>query len=376
MEKKRNSKFELMRIVSMFLIVIWHIILHGHVIENCTNPAIRMMLELSLFLIIIHVNSFVLLSGYFQSKSKFKLSKMIKIFLQVVFYSILIVLVSIKIGWLQEYTIVTFLNNITLSSLDNYWFIKMYLIMYIFSDYINKFIDRMTRGEYKKFLLVSFVLLSIIPYITGYKFLWNDGYTFFHFIYMYMIGGYLRRYPLKETYHFKNMSKNGYRILLLFCFITLGIMNYLFNHVALEMNGTSHIFTEIYTRIHISYLHYATPFAIVQTILYFEIFKTLNFQNKWINKLAGCMFGVYLIHDNVLVREHIYKLLQIDSGSFNGYMIFPKIFIVAIIIFIVCLLVEYMRLIVSRMLCSSKIVQKFIGKFKKFVNSFNFQINW
>ena len=34
MENKRNSNFELMRIVSMAFIVLWHIIMHGNVISN------------------------------------------------------------------------------------------------------------------------------------------------------------------------------------------------------------------------------------------------------------------------------------------------------------------------------------------------------
>ena len=70
---KRNSNFELMRIVSMFFVVLWHIILHGNVINNCANPTIKILLQIIMFCIIIHVNSFVLLSGYFQSKSEFKL---------------------------------------------------------------------------------------------------------------------------------------------------------------------------------------------------------------------------------------------------------------------------------------------------------------
>ena len=43
MENKRNSNFELMRIVSMAFIVLWHIIMHGNVLSNCTNPAIKMI---------------------------------------------------------------------------------------------------------------------------------------------------------------------------------------------------------------------------------------------------------------------------------------------------------------------------------------------
>lgn len=376
MKKIRNSNFELMRITSMFLIVIWHIIMHGNVLENCANPAIKIMLEMIMFSIIIHVNSFVLLSGYFQSESKFKLSKALKIIFQVIFYSILILCISIKLGWVQNYNIVTFFNNITLKSLSNYWFINMYLIMYVFSDFINKFINRLEKDEYKKFLIIGFILLSIVPFITGYKVLHNDGYTFFNFMYLYMIGGYLKKYPLKKTYHFKKMSVNGYRTLLMFGFFSLAIFNYLINHFAIEINGMSSLFNEISTRINASYLDYATPFVIIQTILYFEYFKTLNIKSKFINKISTCTFGIYLIHDNEIIRDHIYKILKIDNGLFYGYSIFVRILIVGIIIFISCLMIELIRSIISKLILKTKPLKYIKEKFKSFLNSFNFNINW
>lgn len=376
MEKIRNSNFELMRIVSMFLIIIWHIIMHGNVLTNCANPAIKIMLEMIMFLIIIHVNSFVLLSGYFQSKSKFKLSKAINLLLQVIFYSVVILIVAIKVGWVKDYTIVTIINNLSLTSLDNYWFIKMYLVTYIFSDYINKFIDRLTKEEYKKFLILSFIILSVIPFITGYKVVWNDGFSFLNFIFIYMIGGYLRQYSLKGTYHFRNMSLNGYRTFLVFCFFSLAFINYLIYHFAGEINGMSHIFSELSARISISHFHYATPFVIIQTILYFEFFKTIRLQNSFINKVSSCVFGIYLIHDNAIIRNHIYKILKIDNGVFVEYTIFLKILIVTIGIFIICCSLEYIRKMIGKKICDLKITEKIVTKFKHFINSFNFYINW
>ena len=376
MENKRNSNFELMRIVSMAFIVLWHIIMHGTVLSNCTNPAIKMILEFIMFLIIIHVNSFVLLSGYFQSKSKFKLSKLLHIFFEVVFYSLLIFIICVKLGIVDNYSIVTIFNNISLSSLNNYWFIKMYLVTYVLSDFINKFINRLTRGEFKSFLILSFILLSVIPFITGYKVVWNDGFTFFNFIYLYMIGAYLRMYPLKETYHFKLMSKNGYMLLLIMSFTSLALINYLINHVALEMNGMSNIFSELSSRVGASYFDYATPFVMIGTILYFEFFKTLDFNNKFINKVATYTFGVYLIHDNELVRNNIYKFIGIDSNIPFGYSIFIKILLALVLIYIVCTIIDFIRECLFKLILKIPFITKIKNWFKNFVSSFNFKINW
>ncbi len=376
MKKIRTSKFELMRIISMFLIVVWHVIIHGNVITNCMNPAIRIVLQVILFLIIIHVNSFVILSGYFQSKSTVKLSKIIKLLLQVIFYSILILTVAIRLGWVQNYTIVTVINNIGITSLNNYWFIKIYLIMYIFSDYINKFIDRLTRKEYKNFIILCFIVLSIIPFLTGHRVVENNGYTFFNFIFIYMIGGYLRRYPLKETYHFKNISLNGYRMFLICGFFLLGFTNFLLNYFAAQINGMDSIFSEVSSRILATHLNYSTPFVMIQTIFYFEFFKTLKCKMHWINKVSSFVFGIYLLHDNEIVRNHIYKILKIDNGPFDSYTIFLKIVLVSLCIFIICCLIEWIRKKICEKLCNLEGSKKYINKLKQFINSFNGNINW
>ena len=67
----RNSNHELMRIISMFFIVLWHCILAGN-LTNTSNPNTSMIYTLIQLIIIIHVNSYVLVSGYYQSKSTFK----------------------------------------------------------------------------------------------------------------------------------------------------------------------------------------------------------------------------------------------------------------------------------------------------------------
>ena len=73
--KERNSSYELMRIVSMFLIVLYHIIMHGKVLENCQNEGLKIIFEFIEFVTLVHVNSFILVTGYFQAESNFKQSK-------------------------------------------------------------------------------------------------------------------------------------------------------------------------------------------------------------------------------------------------------------------------------------------------------------
>ena len=85
----KESNFELLRIVSMFSIVLWHVIIHGKVLENSSNT-LYYLLQIILFILITHVNSFLMITGYFQYNKKFSIKKILKIVLQLWFYNFII----------------------------------------------------------------------------------------------------------------------------------------------------------------------------------------------------------------------------------------------------------------------------------------------
>lgn len=72
--RNRNSSFELMRIVSMIFIVIGHTLSWGGVTDSA-NDFLKLIIYIIYALIVVHVNSFVLLTGYYQVQSKFKIKK-------------------------------------------------------------------------------------------------------------------------------------------------------------------------------------------------------------------------------------------------------------------------------------------------------------
>lgn len=374
--KERNSNFELMRIISMMFIILWHIIIHGNMITNCTNETLKFILEIIQYAIIIHVNSFVLLSGYFQSKSNFRLSKFLSLLFQVIFYVLLISILADKFNLIDNYGVKNFVNDILPSTVDNYWFIKMYIVVYLLSDIINKFIDSLDRKTYKNILIVLFLIFSISTFLTGGKFFENNGYNFYHFIFIYMIGGYLRRYPIKETYHLKNMTINGYRCFLVFGFFFAIFVNYSFTQLAYRISNYDSVFNMISNDLLYSHFMYSNPFVIIQTICYFLLFETLNIKSKIINLLSSCTFGTYLFHDNDIVRANIYKFFEIDNGYYSSYNMIIKLFIVLIIIFIMGIIIELIRKILIFILFKFRITKKIVNKIRSFFDSFNFKISW
>ena len=92
--KRRNYGIDLLRIVAMYMIVLYHCLLLGGVINKATqigigsiNYDISWLLDTLCYCA---VNCYALISGYVGVKSKFKLQNIIKLWFQVLFYSVVL----------------------------------------------------------------------------------------------------------------------------------------------------------------------------------------------------------------------------------------------------------------------------------------------
>lgn len=372
--KARKSNFELMRISSMILIIIWHVILHGKLLDNSEGP-FMIYYKVLLYIAIIHVNSFIVLTGYFQSKSKFKLSKLLSLILEVIFYSVLVLCVSKIFNFGVEFDLTNIIKNLLPSAIGNYWFISAYIIVYLFSDYINKFINSLSKKEFRNIIILMFLVLSVFVWISGLRILDNTGYNFYHFIFMYLIGAYLRMYPLKESYYFKRLSMKGYKTILILGIMVIVILNISLFTFAHDIAYYNNFLYEFAYRILSLEFFYSAPLVIIQTVFYFELFKYMNVKSSLINYLSSCTFGIYLLHDNIIMRNNIYHILKVDTGTF-GYSKLLYAFATVIIIFGVGIIVESIRKLIFYLLNKTKIVKKIKGKVKDYFTNLNFEINW
>lgn len=84
--------------------------------------------------------------------------------------------------------------------------------------------------------------------------------------------------------------------------------------------------------------------------------------NKFINTIGGCTFGVYLIHDHDFVRNFLWENLFSLENYANSSMLLVRILYSTIAVFIVCLIIEFVR---------KNIIEKYLLKYLyKFVYSF------
>lgn len=326
---KRNSKLELLRIISIIMIIISHYTVHNYII-NYTLPLgfNRFILEFSL-LGNIGVIIFILISGYFMiNQTKIKLKKLIKLVFQVLFYSCFIYILLVILKY-NTFNTVDFIKACLPITFKEYWFATAYILLYVFSPFINIFLNSLNKEKYIVFIGLEIATFSILPIVTNNDFYGNE---LIQFIMFYSIGGYIRLHISELDAKFK--KTNMYLLFLSIFFLAFSII--IFDVLGIKydffLNKSSYFFQR------------NSPITLMLAVSLFNIFVfTKPKYNKIINELSSLTFGVYIIHDNKYIRTIIWsKIFKISNYVNCWYMIFHLIGCVALI-YIVCSVIEGIR---------------------------------
>ena len=188
-EKKntRESNFELLRIITMIMIVIYHMMLYGGFTDIGKYTTNKLIAQFFMFGGKLGVNIYILMMGFFMVESKIKIKKIFKLTFQMIFYSVLFALITkirLNISFKELYIIKYFFPNYHLS----YWFVTMYILVYIISPFNNKMIKSLEKENCRKLIILLTFLISIIPTVIK-KYDSNISNFLTWFIYLYIIRG-------------------------------------------------------------------------------------------------------------------------------------------------------------------------------------------
>ncbi len=342
-QQNRVYNLDLLRIISMFMIVTLHYCTFGYrmfVVGSIGNNT--PILWLVYALCFGAVNLYVLISGYFLCESKFKWRKLLRIWLEVLFYSILIWFIlktTNRIGTLTMHeTLEVFMPVITKA----YWFVSIYFIMYILSPFLNKLIKIMTQKEYKYLIIVGIVLIILNNIIPGTYIIDSTyGYGIVWFVYLYFVGAYIKKYDIKIKFNVVFLL--GYIGLSL---ITFGsryfILKYCQNIEILK--GQQDI---MYT--------YNSLTVFLAAVCLFLFIKNARIKNIFPNltaKISYSTFGVYLIHTHFLLCYYLFnKILKVSYFATQSLLIKTSAMIISIIsVFCICIFIDFIRIRIFKIL--------------------------
>lgn len=92
---------------------------------------------------------------------------------------------------------------------------------------------------------------------------------------------------------------------------------------------------------------YNSPINLLASVSLFLVFVRIKISSgylcKWIQFFAPLTFGIYLIHDNILVREHLWHQWLRTQDYYDSEYFFLHWLVSVIGIFFVCALIEWGR---------------------------------
>lgn len=204
--KKRCSNIEALRIISMLMILMLHLLNYGRLLEKSNVLTAKgfciWFLEALCF---VAVNCYVIIGGYFLVDSNFKIKRILKIWSETLFYSILIYSIFYFTIY-QEKTVKETLINFFPVFLRNYWFVTVYIVLLILSPFLNKLINSLSQKQYTYLIAIIIICFSLwATIVEPVKTInYGGGYSISWFICLYLIAGYLKKY-YKNAHNRKNV---------------------------------------------------------------------------------------------------------------------------------------------------------------------------
>ena len=316
---ERNSSIELYRIIATFAVLIVHF--NGWFVGDwplpaydISNPTLfrtgQMIISAA---VIICVNMFVIISGYFGIR--LKLSSVLKL----IFYLglIYVPLYIVKCVSNHEFVLNDFIERCFVISFAGY-FIQCYFMLMILSPVLNAFIDKYGRDSLKwviLFWLLEFWFGCIMDVEElGY----NRGYSVIHFVLMYMIARCINLYE-DDIKRIKPW---------------VWVLGYLLSTIIIVL---SHI-------IGIKWCwDYSNPLVVFSSVCSFLPFLYSTYYNKVINWIASGTLAVYIIHVTYYIRSSLQRVDRnlLETKSYLMYLMMISgviliTFMVSVLYGIVC----------------------------------------
>lgn len=327
----RNTSIELLRIISMIMIMFHHFAYHGNFEWNFNEVTLpHLWYDFILMGGKVGVDIFVLISGYFlieNTEKLFQPKKLLKFWGQVVFYSIMTYLLSVMLR-LNAFEIKQLIKVCLPITYPGWWFASTYFMLYLIHPFLNKLLHGVSKTEYQYLILMMVLCWSIIPTATTQLF---ESNSLLWFVTLYGIAGYVNLYGGNQ----KLQSKHYFSLYFMVLIITYTVSTtFLFLGTKKEEWSTHAIdFFEI-ERLPI----------LLMAITLFMGFVTLKMNyHKWINMIASATFGVYLIHDSSYIRYYLWtNIFKINQYQDSTFLILYSILVV-FILYVSCTMIDLIR---------------------------------
>ena len=334
-KKVRSSNLELYRIIVMLMIVAHHYVVNSGLMDILQN--LPLSPSSSAMLIFggwgkIGINCFLLITGYFMCKSEFTWQKLLKLYLWVTFYSIIIYVVFLVTGH-EKLTLFSALGKLwPLKEFTPNGFVSCFMMFYLFIPFLNIFLKHIKQEEYQYLIMLLLIFYGILPTFPKVHIEFN--YVSW-FMAIYIIAAYIRIYGLMAKVTHKMWGIISL-VLILICSASILGMEYIY-----KLNFINSFAPYTFVADSNKIIPLLTA---VSSFMYFKDLKIP--QSKLINAIGGATFGVLLIHANSdAMRQWLWKETVDCVGHFGSSLLWTLGYAIisVLLIFIVCVGIDWFR---------------------------------
>lgn len=222
------------------------------------------------------------------------------------------------------------------------WFAQNFLVLYLLTPFINRVLHWLQHKYYVMLLVLATRIWFVIPTALN---LWPElphttfGFKYiFSFIVFYSMGAYIKLYGASIKLCGSYITQKTGIIL-----SAIGILGAFGGDILVDVLATT-------DPAYMKQIFYFTQydygfFQLLLGIGLFIIFlKAKITYRPWINTVASTTFGIYLMHDNKLFLHHMWDNVFGTYQYYESTLLPLYALLIVAIIFIVGMVVDYMRL--------------------------------
>lgn len=298
--KERIFYIDFLRVISCILVVLTHC----HFDNECSDNISRLFVLSLMFICMPSSELFISLSGaallpISKNMNSFYITRFKKLIPPFIFWSIII---SLTIGYLTGESLPQIFSKISLIPFKPvtyaYWFIYVIIGLYLVAPIISPWLKYASRKQIEFVLSIWFVSL-LLPFISKYTNINFDSngnynyllYYFSGYIGYWIIGYYLRVYPIK-------FFEGRFFTCIILCLTYLAFLMFNINQIDANFVGN---------------LQFGA--AIIVVLLY-TLIQNINKKNtlifNFISRLASCSYFIYLTHILIISLLKKYFLDSIE----------------------------------------------------------------
>lgn len=359
--KKRDVSADIIRCFALLCVISVHFFLHSGFYVELVEGKRMLIMHIMRALFMVNVPLFITLSGYLLNKKELSVKYYKRIF-GILFTYVIASLVCIAycaFNLHQTFTIkLIVLKILDFAAAPYSWYVEMYIGLFLMIPFLNLVYNNITSQKWKRVLIVTFIILTILPSaLNEFNLDYFEWWSFpalsslpthqlvpaywvkFFPVTFYFLGCYLKEYGFK-------INKVLNVLLIALCVVLGGLYTYWRSYKSSFVLG-----------------EWAQEYSLVNvflTILIFSLCTNTNYDKvpawitKFIRKISGLCFGAYLV--SWVFDDYFYPtLLEKVPDMINRLEYY---FVMVPLVFLLSLFVSYLMSklqLVLEMLCAKSV---------------------